>query len=605
MGTTLTQGTAAPVTLSVVSGLPPGAVASFATNPVTPTGSSDLTISTLPGVLGDYTLTLEAQFGVLVQTITVNLHIYDFTVGIGPSDLTVLRGTSALYDLSLTLVPGSSTIGIPGISMAVSGSPPDAAFTLSATTITPTTVGCTISTLPDCQYVTVATAGPPGGSLGDFTFHVTGTDPDPSGGSRSGAANLHIYDFAVGVSPSDQTIIRGQSAAYSLSLTLVPGSTSTGIPSVVLGVSGLPLDATSSFSVSSITPTFAACTVCPTLTVTTAGPPGGSLGDFTFHATGTDPDPSGGSRSGSANLHLFDYTVTLSPPASTLSQGTSTTMTVSVGLVPGSSIVALPPVSLTLTGLPSGVTETGFPSSLNVGSSQAFTVQTSTVGSYVSCPQVSNKGGQNLKGADLQSCNLSGYNLSGDNLVNANLQGADLQNANLAGANLMNANLASAYTSGTDFQGANMKGVDISSSASVSLGTFTLTATGEADGVLRSGTSMLTVYGDLLSADNFQGTNLLGANLVGDLAVGTQFQNSNLMGDSLQGGDFMSSNFQGANMMGTNLSNGNFSYALFQGSNLMDSNMSFSNFNFANFTGSNTNGTNITGATFIGAINPP
>ncbi|MDA4115621.1 MAG: pentapeptide repeat-containing protein, partial [Thaumarchaeota archaeon] len=431
----------------------------------------------------------------------------------------------------------------------------------------------------------------------------TGTDPDPSGGSRSGGANLHIYDFTVGVSPSDQTVVRGRSAVYSLSLTLVPGSTSTGIPSVVLGVSGLPPDATSSFSAGSITPTFGGCTVCQTITVTTAGPPTGSLGDYTFHVTGTDPNPSGGSRSGSANLHIFDYTVSLSPPAATLSQGTSATMTVSVGLVPGSSMVGLPSVSLKLTGLPSGVTETGFPSSLSIGSSQAFTVQTSTVGSYVSCPQVSSKGGQNLKGADLQSCNLSGYNLSGDNLMNANLQGADLQNANLVGANLANANLASAYTSGTDFQGANMKGVDIS--ASVPLGTFTLTATGTADGVLRSGTSMLTVYGDLLSGDNFQGTNLLGANLMGDLAVSTQFQGSNLMGDSLQGGDFMSSNFQGANMMSTNLSGGNFSYVVFQGANLMDSNMSSSNFNYANFAGSNTQGTNITGATFVGATNPP
>ncbi|MDA4115622.1 MAG: hypothetical protein OK442_03585, partial [Thaumarchaeota archaeon] len=190
IGTTLTQGTAAPITLSVVSGLPSGATSSFATNPVTPSGSSDLTIATSPGVLGDYTLTIQAQFGALVETITVNLHIYDFTVGIEPSDLTVLRGASAVYDLSLTLVPGSSTIGIPGISMAVSGSPPDATFTLSATSIIPTVVGCTISTLPDCQFVTVATAGPPGGSLGDFAFHVTGTDPDPSGGSRSGGANL-------------------------------------------------------------------------------------------------------------------------------------------------------------------------------------------------------------------------------------------------------------------------------------------------------------------------------------------------------------------------------------------------------------------------------
>jgi len=462
VGLTLTQGTAAPVALSIASGLPSGATAAFTPGSVTPTGSSTLTISTPPSVtLGDYTLTIQAQFGVLVQTTTVNLHIYDFTVGLSPGDRTVLSGTTTSYHVTLTLAAGSSTTGVPAIGLADSGLPGDAASSFGSSSVTLTPGGSSTT-------LTVTTAGPPSGSLGDFSFSVTGTDPSASGGSRSDTANLHIYDFTVGITPSDQTIIRGASAVYALTLTLVPGSTSTGVPAIGLAVSGLPSDATSSFSASSITPTLGGCTVCQTITVTTKGPPTGSLGDYTFKVTGTDPNPSGGSRSGSANLHIFDYTVALSPPAETLSQGTSTTMTVSVGLVPGSSTVGLPSVSLSLTGLPSGVTETGFPSSLSIGGSQAFTVQTSTVGSYVSCPQVSNKGGQNLKGANLQSCNLSGYNLSGDNLMNANLQGADLQNANLAGANLMNANLASAYTAGTDFQGANMKGVDIS--ASVPLG---------------------------------------------------------------------------------------------------------------------------------------
>ena len=66
---------------------------------------------------------------------------------------------------------------------------------------------------------------------------------------------------------------------------------------------------------------------------------------------------------------------------------------------------------MALTGLPSGVVQIGFPSTLSIGGSQAFTVQTSSVGSYISCPHVLNKNGQNFPGMNLSHCNLAGYNL--------------------------------------------------------------------------------------------------------------------------------------------------------------------------------------------------
>ena len=290
-------GTAAPVTLSVISGLPSGATATFGTNPLTPTGSTTLSITTSPSVtLGDYKLTIQGTFGFNVNTTTVNLHIYDFTISL-PSDETVLRGQSAVYyPLNLALDSGSSTIGIPAETLSVSGGPSDATFVFSQASVTPVLGGCSILIIGSCQTLTVTTAGAPSGSLGDFTFKVIGTDPDPSGGLRSSSANLHIYDFTVGLSPSDQTVIRGQAAVYDLTLVLVPGSTTTGMPAIGLSVSGLPSDAASSFSASTITPTFAGCTIstladCQTLTVTTEGPPSGLLGDFTFRVTGTDPEP--------------------------------------------------------------------------------------------------------------------------------------------------------------------------------------------------------------------------------------------------------------------------------------------------------------------------
>lgn len=641
---TLVGGSPAPVALSVVSGLPPGATTSFTPSSVTPSGSSTLSVSIPSGDLGDYTLTIQGTSLGLTGTTTVNLHLYDFSVDVSGGE-TALRGTSATYSVSLTLLPGSSTVGIPPISLSTTGGPPDATFSFSASTETPTSSGCTVSTLEDCQSLTVSTAGAPSGSLGDFSFSVVGTDTDPSGGSRSASSALNIYDFAITASPSDATVARGSSAAYTVTMTLAPGSATP--PAISLSASGLPSGSTNTFLSTSVTPTLSGASTTLTVNTFTGAPDGPTaLGDYALTITGTDSvDLSGGSRQGSANLHVFDFTVTLSPSTETLTQGASTPMTVTVGLVPGSSTVSLPSVSLALTGLPAGVIQVGFPASLSVGGTQSFTIETSSAAAYVPCPQVSSHGGQNLKDADLSDCNLAGYDLAGDNLMNANLGGADLQGANLQWANLVGANLASANTAGADFQGANMQGVDLSAAASVSLGTFTLTATGTADGQSRAGTSILTVLGDSIAGDNFEFANLADANLADDSGAGAIFQAANLQGADLQGGVFTSANFslcnlynadlsnanlngaklsfdnlvgadlagvsavgatfQGSNLATDSLQGGDFQSANFQGANMADTNLSNGNFDGADFQGAYLQGVVIAGATFVGAVDPP
>jgi uncharacterized protein YjbI with pentapeptide repeats len=541
---TLTGGTAAPVGLSVISGLPSGATALLAGG-VTPTGYTGLFIFTsLSGSLGDFTFTVQAQFGVVIETASANLHVYDFSVGLSPSDQTVLRGTSTSYAMTLKLLAGSSTVNVPAEVLSVSGLPADATHGFSAPSVVPTLAGSTPSTL------TVKTLGPSTGSLGDFAFTVAATDPNPSGGFRSASANLHIFDFTVGLVPLSRTTLRGTSTEYALTLTLVAGSSTVGIPAMGITVSGLPSDATFVLSATSITPTLLGSTPS-TLTVTTQGPPTGSLGDFPFTVTATDPNPSGGSRTGSPSLHVFDFTVTLSPSAETLVQGGTVTMTISLGLVSGSTTTGLPNIAMSLTGLPSGVIAVGYPAVMSIGSTLTFTLETSTVASYVSCPQVRNGGGQLLPDANLAHCDLGGYDLHGDQILNANLEGANLQDANLAGADLQGANLASANTAGTDFQGARMPGVDLSSE--FPLGIFTLTAIGAVDGGSRMGTTNLTVLGNQLSGDEFLRTYLPYADLTDDVAVGTNFLRANLEGADLLDVDLQSANFQYADLEAADL----------------------------------------------------
>lgn len=369
VGLTLVAGTAAPVTLSVVSGLPSGATPTFTPSSVTPSGSSTLTISTTSAALGDYTLTIQGQFGVLVQSTTVNLHIYDFTVGISPSDQTVLRGSSAVYGVFLTLAFGSSTTGIPAEGLTVSGLPSDATPVLSASSATPTTPCICIG-----PQLTVTTNGPPTGSLGDFAFTVTGTDPSTSGGSRSNSANLHIYDFSASASPLDSTVLRGATTAYTATLTLVAGSSTP--PSVSLSVAGLPSGSTSGFSSASVIPTLGGAT--STLTVTTyIGAPGPTaLGDYSLTVTGSDL-ANGGSRSASpVNLRIYDFTVTTAPTSLQVLTTGSNTYTVSVTLVSGSSTVGLPTIGLTVAGLHALTTGLFSPSSGTPSYTSTLTITT-------------------------------------------------------------------------------------------------------------------------------------------------------------------------------------------------------------------------------------
>lgn len=533
---TLWQGTGAPVTLSVVSGLPVGATPSFSTNPVTPTGSSTLTISTPSSVaLGDYTLLVYGQFGAFLNYTVLTLHIYNFAVSISPSTQTVLRGLSAQYKATLTLSAGSSTTGIPSELMSVTGLPSDATWAFGPSNFIPTFGGNTAT-------FTVYTHGPPSGSLGDYTFTITGTDPYPSGGSRSGSAHLHIFDFSVILTPISRTTLRGTTTVYDLQLKLLGGSSTTGIPAMSMSISGGPSDTVYTLSATSMTPTVPGCSVstpadCQTVTAVTAGPPSGSLGNFTFTVTATDP--SGGSRSTvpPGQLHIFDFTVTLAPEAETVVQGGTVTMSVTLTLVPGSTTIGLPAISMSLLGLPSDVVSVGFPSTMTIGETATFTLESSSVASYINCPEVVNGGGQFLPHADLAHCNLAGYDLAGDDLFEANLLGANLEGADLEDANLIGANLASANLMGTDFQGADLAGADLSSSGPVGL--FVITVVGSVDGGSRtSNASLLLVLGDELSGDDFQGADLAQTNLTWDVLTGyvddfTDFNMADLDGANL------------------------------------------------------------------------
>jgi len=135
-------------------------------------------------------------------------------------------------------------------------------------------------------------------SLGSTTYAVTVTD---SLGAVSNTAStvVSVYDFAVAGSPTSLQVLTTGSNTYAITESLVPGSPTSGLPTIFLSVSGLPSGATPNFSPASGN----AIGFTSTLTITTANAPAGT---FTLTLTGTDSRPAiGGTRTATLTLQVL------------------------------------------------------------------------------------------------------------------------------------------------------------------------------------------------------------------------------------------------------------------------------------------------------------
>lgn len=135
-------------------------------------------------------------------------------------------------------------------------------------------------------------------ALGDTTYAVTVTD---SLGAVSNTATtvVHVYDFTVAGSPTSQQILTTGTNTYAITEALVPGSATSGLPTIGLSLSGLPSGATASFSPA----TGSAGGFSSTLTITTDGAPPGT---YSLTLTGTDARLLiGGTRSATLSLTIL------------------------------------------------------------------------------------------------------------------------------------------------------------------------------------------------------------------------------------------------------------------------------------------------------------
>lgn len=148
-----------------VSGLPSGASASFNPASVTGSGSSTMSVTTSTATpSGTFTLTITGTSGSLVHSTTVTLVVNpapapNFTISASPASLTVRRGTSGNYTVTITAVNGFTGT----VSLSVSGQGSRVTPTFNPTSVT----GSGTSTLT----VRVSSRA----TTGNRTLTITGT----------------------------------------------------------------------------------------------------------------------------------------------------------------------------------------------------------------------------------------------------------------------------------------------------------------------------------------------------------------------------------------------------------------------------------------------
>ncbi len=187
----------------------------------------------------------------------------DFSLAATPSSQTVVAGNATSYTTTIGSIGGFNG----AVALSVSGMPSGASATFSPSSLSggsgSSTLNVTTShTTPPGSY-TLTITGASGGLSHTATVALTVNTPSPA-------------DFNVSLTPASQTVMPGSGTTYSVAVAPIQGFNGA----VGLSLSGLPSDATGTFSPASI-----AGSGSSTLSISTSGatPPG----SYTLTVTAT------------------------------------------------------------------------------------------------------------------------------------------------------------------------------------------------------------------------------------------------------------------------------------------------------------------------------
>ncbi|MFZ1918146.1 MAG: S53 family peptidase [Terriglobales bacterium] len=330
------------VTLSA-SGLPSGVTAAFSPNPATSTSSLTLTASATAAT-GTATVTVTGISGSLTETTTINLTVTappTFALSANPSSLSIVPGGQGTSTITITPANGFSG----SVSLSASGLPNGvtAAFSPNPATTT-STLTLTASATAGTGTVTVTITGMSGSLTETTTLKLT-VAASPT--------------YTLSANPSSLTIAQGSQGTSTITITPANGFSG----SVTLSASGLPNGVTAAFTPNPATST-------STLTLTAGAT--ASAGTATVTVTGIS-----GSLAETTTVNLTvtlapTYTLSANPNSLAITQGAKGTSAITIAPANGFS----GNVTLSASGLPSGVTAAFSPNPATSASTLTLTAST-------------------------------------------------------------------------------------------------------------------------------------------------------------------------------------------------------------------------------------
>jgi hypothetical protein len=311
-----------------------GISGSFTTNNIPAPFTSTMIVSVDPGKApGDYVLPLWAHpSNVLFPgpgNIGLNLHVivgssFDFSLALIPPSITVKQGETANYQIAISYIDPSYS----GTTITIQG-------------VTGLGPGMNYQVVPSPPTLTIFTSQstPPGA----YTITLIGS---AMGIVHQTSAVLVVqpaeqpFDFSMSASPNQQTVTPGGSTTYTITVSLVSGSTQN----VVLSVSGAPSGVSTQLNPTSGSPSFNS--ILSVSTTSSVAP-----GQYVMTITGT-----AGAKTQTTTVTLTigqapDFRIDVSPASGTSTQGETASYSVNVVGLNGFNSQ----VSLSLSGLPPGV----------------------------------------------------------------------------------------------------------------------------------------------------------------------------------------------------------------------------------------------------------
>lgn len=275
----------------------------------------------------------------------------DFTVTATPSSQSVVQGSSGQYTVTVGAVNGFNGT----VTFSASGLPSGASASFSPGSVT--------GSGPSTMTVTTATTTPPG----TYTITITGTSGSTA---HSTSVSLTVSaaatpNFSLSASPSSVTITQGSSGTSTITIAASNGFTGN----VTLSASGLPSGVGAAFSPnpatsnSTLTLTAGSTATTGTATVTVTGVSGSLTHTTTITLTVNS--------TGNANFSL-----SASPSSLFIDAGSTGTSTITI--TPSNGFTGQ--VTLSPSGMPSGVTAASSPNPATSSSTLTFIVSNSAPG---------------------------------------------------------------------------------------------------------------------------------------------------------------------------------------------------------------------------------